>query len=415
MKCSQCGTEFESKFCPECGAGAEMPLQPASEAMPVYPAQPYAQAPMPPQKGKRKEKKKKPFFLRWWFILLAIIAVLVAVGKIKNAIESHINWNEIELNDVIPTPPSKTGTVYTNSDEEFHVSLKNISDADYNSYLKECIDTGFAIDAEKNSSSYKAYNADGYSLDMSHYGESLSITLQAPVQWGNIRWPSGTAGSLLPAPKSAVGKFSFEYDDSFCVYVGETPKADYEDYVAACVQAGFDVDYSRGDTHYYAYNADGWYLTLKYEGNSTMFVRIDEPYVEETVEPEEVESIEPEAAEVEEAAFTEPETAETETAETQTETATEPVSRTGIDPDFKAAMDAYEAFYTEYCDFMEKYSENPDDLTLLLQYGEMLDRAMEMDEAFDGWDEEDMTDEELEYYFEVNSRVLQMLLESDAW
>lgn len=83
----------------------------------------------------------------------------------------------------------------------------------------------------------------------------------------------------------------------------------------------------------------------------------------------------------------------------------------GMRPEFKAAMDSYEAFYDEYCDFMKRYKENPADLTLLTQYGEMLSKAAEMSEKFEAWDENEMNTAELAYYIEVNSRVTQKLLE----
>lgn len=37
----------------------------------------------------------------------------------------------------------------------------------------------------------------------------------------------------------------------------------------------------------------------------------------------------------------------------------------GLRPEFKEAMDSYEAFYDEYCAFMKKYMKNPTDLKLL--------------------------------------------------
>ena len=82
-----------------------------------------------------------------------------------------------------------------------------------------------------------------------------------------------------------------------------------------------------------------------------------------------------------------------------------------IRPEFKEAMDSYEAFYTEYCEFMEEYSENPTDLTLLAKYADMLVKAEEMNEAFEEWDEEDLSNEELQYYLEVNNRVMKMLVD----
>ncbi len=81
----------------------------------------------------------------------------------------------------------------------------------------------------------------------------------------------------------------------------------------------------------------------------------------------------------------------------------------GMRPAFKEAMDAYEAFYNEYCDFLSKYAQNPTDFSLLGQYAGMLSKAGEMDKAFEEWDEDDLNGKELQYYLEVNSRVLQKL------
>lgn len=78
-------------------------------------------------------------------------------------------------------------------------------------------------------------------------------------------------------------------------------------------------------------------------------------------------------------------------------------------PEFKAAMDAYEEFYGEYCEFLEKYSENPSDATLIGQYGKMMAKMTEVNAAFEKWDDADMTTAEAAYYLEVNGRVLQKL------
>ena len=83
----------------------------------------------------------------------------------------------------------------------------------------------------------------------------------------------------------------------------------------------------------------------------------------------------------------------------------------GIRPEFKEAMDSYEAFYTEYCEFMKEYSENPTDLTLLTKYSDMLIKVEEMNKAFEEWDEDELNNEELKYYLDVNNRVTQMLID----
>ena len=84
----------------------------------------------------------------------------------------------------------------------------------------------------------------------------------------------------------------------------------------------------------------------------------------------------------------------------------------GMRPEFKEAMDAYEAFYNEYCEFMEEYKKNPSDLTLLLKYTEMLGKVAEMDAAFAAWDEEALNDAELKYYLDVNNRVMKKLIDA---
>lgn len=49
-------------------------------------------------------------------------------------------------------------------------------------------------------------------------------------------------------------------------------------------------------------------------------------------------------------------------------------------------------------------------MTLLLQYTEMLGRLEEMNAAFDAWESEEMSNEELAYYLEVSARIQQKLI-----
>lgn len=86
-------------------------------------------------------------------------------------------------------------------------------------------------------------------------------------------------------------------------------------------------------------------------------------------------------------------------------------AESGIRPEFKKAMDDYEAFYDEYCAFMKKYMANPTDLSLLGEYSDMMQKSLDMSDSFAKWESEDMSNEELSYYLEVNTRVSQKLLE----
>ena len=88
-----------------------------------------------------------------------------------------------------------------------------------------------------------------------------------------------------------------------------------------------------------------------------------------------------------------------------------PAADSGLRPEFKAAMDSYEAFYDDYCAFMEEYNRNPSDLKLLAEYADMMGKLSDMNEKFEEWEGEDLNDEELAYYVEVNSRVSRKLLD----
>lgn len=376
MKCNQCGSEFEGKFCTECGAKTPEQFQ-----------QPVTETAKP-------KKNKKPFYRRWWFVLLVIVAVIAVAISILNMGEKIV-WNDIILNEMLPEPPADRGEIHTNSAEDLWIDIDDISDKQYADYVEACKAEGFTVEPDSSSSSFSAYNAEGYKLSLSHYSEELSINLDKPMELSTIKWPTSAAGKQLPAPESSTGKFSYEYDDNFFVYIGETSKTDYEEYVEACSEKGFDVDYDKGEKYYSADNDEGWHIRLCYEGNNIMSIDIDAPSEEDDNDN---------AISSEE----ETETEETETKETEE---INEADNNGLDPDFKAAMDSYETFMNEYVYFMKKYSENPSDLELLADYADYVSKYSEFVADFEKWEDEEMNAAETAYYIDVQARVSKKLLE----
>ena len=85
---------------------------------------------------------------------------------------------------------------------------------------------------------------------------------------------------------------------------------------------------------------------------------------------------------------------------------------TELRPEFKNAMDSYEAFMNEYVEFMKKYEDsagtNPE---LIAQYAVIMSKYTQFAADFEKWEEEDMNEAEMKYYIEVEARVSQKLVE----
>ncbi len=84
----------------------------------------------------------------------------------------------------------------------------------------------------------------------------------------------------------------------------------------------------------------------------------------------------------------------------------------GMRPEFKEALDSYEDFFDEYCAFMKKMKDNPDDLSLLGEYTEYLTQYSETMEKMGELDDGEMNDAELKYYLEVTNRINEKLLDA---
>lgn len=319
--------------------------------------------------------------------ILSVILCLLLCLSLCACGGEKVAWSDMVLGEMLPEPPANKGEIHENSNEELWIDIYNISDKQFADYVNACKEKGFTVDAQSDSISYDAYNSEGYKLGISHYGngEEMTIDLEIPMEMSTIIWPTSVAGSKIPAPKSSIGKFSYEYDDNFFVYVGNTTKTDYAEYVAACLNAGFNVDYSKGDDYYYADNSDGWHVDIRYIGNNIISIDIDAPSEDDSGND-----------------------VTTSPAAPPTQSTTD---NNSIAPDFKAAMDSYEKFMDEYVAFMKKYSANPTDMSLLADYADYMSKYADFVDDFEDWDDEDMNAAEAAYYIEVQARVNKKLLE----
>ena len=117
-------------------------------------------------------------------------------------------------------------------------------------------------------------------------------------------------------------------------------------------------------------------------------------------------SEEPETEAVETTQATEP--VEEETTEATAEAAAEEDSDSSFE-DFKKTMDDYEDFMNSYCDLMEKYNSDP--ATYMTEYLEMNQKYLTVMKELEDLEDDDLTDEEMDYYLEVMNRINTRLAE----
>ena len=104
----------------------------------------------------------------------------------------------------------------------------------------------------------------------------------------------------------------------------------------------------------------------------------------------------------------EEESSEEESSEEESSKEAETIDQALIRDDIRDAIDSYEAFIDEYCEFLESYDSS--DLTMLAKYAEMLQKEVEMSQKFDALDDQELTEAEALYYSEVSIRCSQKIL-----
>ncbi len=86
----------------------------------------------------------------------------------------------------------------------------------------------------------------------------------------------------------------------------------------------------------------------------------------------------------------------------------------GVTPEFRAAMDSYEAFFDEYIAFMKKFENDKTDLNLLIDYATFMTRYADMTQKMDAIEETQLSVADDAYYLKVTTRIYLKLAEISA-
>jgi len=226
-----------------------------------------------------KEKRQNLHVVLAAAAFVLIIPVSLASSKNVGVQHTDYTWPTGGISTVLPQPQSSKGEIISDSGTTFYMHVYSLSKTQYDSYVSECKKNGFTVDSTTNTTSFESYNKDGYKVSLNYFSSEseLSINLDAPKAMNTVVWPTSGPGALLPEPKSGVGADEWESSSGFNIYVGKTSLEDYNTYVNDCKESGFNVDYHKGDTYFYADNADGYHLSINYEGYQMMYISIYTP------------------------------------------------------------------------------------------------------------------------------------------
>ena len=89
-------------------------------------------------------------------------------------------------------------------------------------------------------------------------------------------WSDILLADVIPETKSHLGEVLSNSEEHLSLYVYKTSVGDYSKYVDACEEKGFTVEAEQSDLYYYAYNSDGYKLSLYYDENDNkMNISVD--------------------------------------------------------------------------------------------------------------------------------------------
>lgn len=214
-------------------------------------------------------------------VILALVTLCLLFFQI-NYNTPHLDqpkWSSLYLGEYLQEPPGNLNAIYANYEDSLSVEITDLSLQQYKEYVADCQNLGYRNETSESDNRYSAYNNEGYEMILNYYQDqqSLDLSLNAPIQMEQITWPESEFGQMLPTPKSSYGRIETDDQTGLIICLGNTTKEDYNDYVIACAQNGFDLESEKTDTTYTAINQYHNILTVEYRGNQVIYISLQEP------------------------------------------------------------------------------------------------------------------------------------------
>lgn len=133
--------------------------------------------------GQMKKKMQIRVGITLGIILIALLCMMIrgccSDSSSNNSYDSNAtyDWPQNQYTEIIPKPSSETGKIVSERPEQLWFEVYNITEDQFEAYVKECREVGFVVDLVKSGTLFTAYNDDGYYLSVTHSGGSDKMTV----------------------------------------------------------------------------------------------------------------------------------------------------------------------------------------------------------------------------------------------
>ena len=233
MKCNQCGSEFEGKFCPNCGAPAQAETPSVEQQAPVQQA-----TVIPPM----SVKAKKPIYKKWWFWVIVVLVVVIigssAGGGDTEDAGSTDNGTSVSQNADDATSKDNTSDKEDKNNKITVVDFSSMSKADIESWAAtNKVTCTFSEDYSDTVAAGSVISQNKKANDTVKEGTTIKVVIskgkKPSIEYQNALRKAETYSKMMHMSKKAIyEQLTSEYGEKFpadaAQYAIDNLKADYK-------------------------------------------------------------------------------------------------------------------------------------------------------------------------------------------
>ncbi|MGN0556677.1 MAG: Ltp family lipoprotein [Acutalibacteraceae bacterium] len=270
MKCTQCGTEFEGNFCPDCGtpAHAEAPVTKQTSVTPIAeqapaapaaetPAAPVAeqapatpvteQAPITPTSAQTPvtpaapavpavpAKAKKPIYKKWWFWVIIAVVVIGIIGAANGGGKSSTDAGK---SSTVAQSGNETKTPATESNKITVADFSTMSKADIESWAAaNNVTVKFSKEHSDSVATGSVISQNIKANESVEAGSTIRVVIskgkQVSIEYRNALKQAGTYSKMMHMSKKAIfdqltSDYGGQFADDAAQYAIDNLDADYK-------------------------------------------------------------------------------------------------------------------------------------------------------------------------------------------